>query len=69
MRTDEVGNTCPATWGEYYDLCLMLGGVATPALWWLETKIARCGRNEHVPAPDSKMRYLLLPLLHVTEKQ
>lgn len=63
MRKDENGNNCPETLGEYYDLCLALGGNDCEAVFLLEEKIKKQGRDEKVIAPDSQMRFLLLPLI------
>lgn len=63
MRQDEQGNPCPGTLGEYYDLCLAIGGVNCPAVKLLQEKIDRYGRDEEVVAEDSQMRALLMPLL------
>lgn len=64
MRTDENGNTCPATLGEYYDLCLAISP-KSKAVALLEGMIIRApgGALEEVATPDSQMRALLVPLL------
>lgn len=63
MRTDEEGNPCPATLGEYRDLCAVLGGEKCRAVKLLDERIAKSGRNDVVIADDSQMRMLLMPLL------
>lgn len=65
MRKDEEGNECPATLGEYRDLCAAIGGAECPAVTFLDKKIAASvrGRDEEVIAPDSQMRMLLMPML------
>jgi hypothetical protein len=65
VRTDEGGNPCPGTLGEYLDLCEGLGGPACKAVAFLKKKIeeAEKGRDEEVIAPDSQMRMLLMPML------
>lgn len=62
MRTDENGNPCPATLGEYYDLCMALGG-PNAATELLGMHIARDGRDDPVVQGDAQMRVLLMPLL------
>ena len=64
MRQDEDGNECPATLGEYRDLCAALAP-KSKAVALLDAKIAksRLGRNETVVAADSQMRVLLMPML------
>jgi len=72
MRTDEAGNSAPATLGEYFDLCEALeggrgsGGAAACRL--LKEKIGGSpgGRDEEVIASDSQVRQLLMPLLAKT---
>ncbi len=63
MRTDENGDACPATLGEYRDLCAALGGDTCRAVKFLDTKIAEQGRDETVIAADSQMRAILMPML------
>jgi hypothetical protein len=63
MRTDETGNECPETLGEYRDLCAALGGEDCEAVSFLDSKIAAQGRDEKVLAADCQMRALLMPLL------
>jgi len=70
MRTDENGEECPATLGEYRDLCAALGGEDCAAVAWLDAKIAQVpnGRGAHVIAPDSQVRAVLMPLLTMTSE-
>jgi len=65
MRTDEEGNQCPATLGEYRDLCKAIGGEGCKAVEFIDKKIADAGgnRDEAVIAADSQMRMLLMPML------
>lgn len=65
MRRDEEGNECPATLGEYRDLCKSIGGEECRAVQFLDKKISESerGRDEEVIAPDSQMRMLLMPML------
>lgn len=63
MRTDESGQQCPETLGEYRDLCASIGGETCQAVRFLDEMIAREGREEAVIAPDSQMRALLMPML------
>jgi len=65
MRTDEDGNECPETLGEYRDLCAAIGGESNKAVAFLDKKIAEStnGRDETVIAPDSQMRMLLMPMM------
>lgn len=63
MRTDEDGNPCPETLGEYRDLCAALAGEDNTAVELLDEKIAGQGRDARVLTPDSQMRMLLMPLL------
>lgn len=68
MRKDEQGNECPATLGEYLDICLRVMGpdnADNAAVAFLNTKIAESagGRDELVLADDSQMRALLMPML------
>lgn len=64
MRKDEDGNDCPATLGEYRDLCAALVPDCK-AVKFLDEKIAESpnGREERVVASDSQMRALLMPWL------
>jgi len=63
MRTDENGNACPATLGEYRDYCAAIGGKNCKAVKFLEERIARDGRDEPVIVEDSQMRFVLMPML------
>lgn len=64
MRTDEAGNSCPETLGEYRDLVMALcGDENNPAVKFLDRKIADQGRDEKVMAPDGQMRMILIPLM------
>lgn len=63
MRTDEGGNSCPETLGEYRDLCAAIGGEDCPAVKMLDEKIADQGRDEVVIIADSQMRMILMPML------
>lgn len=63
VRKDDEGNDCPATLGEYRDLCAALGGESSQAVKLLDRKIASEGRDAEVIAADSQMRALLMPLL------
>lgn len=63
MRKDSEGNDCPATLGEYRDLCAALGGDECNAVVFLDKKIASQGRDAIVIADDYQMRVLLLPML------
>lgn len=65
MRTDEYGQSCPATLGEYRDICSTLGGNECDAVKYLDNKIAESphGRDELVLADDSQMRMLLFPMI------
>lgn len=63
MRTDEDGNACPATLGEYRDLCAAIGGEKNKAVEFLDKKIAESNRDELVIAPDSQMRMVLMPMM------
>lgn len=66
MRKDESGKDCPATLGEYRDLCAALGGVECRAVKFLDERIAAQGREAVVLAADSQMRALLFPMLLAT---
>lgn len=65
MRKDEEGNPCPATLGEYRDLCAAVGLEGNKAVQFLDGKIAESpnGRDEEVIAADSQMRMLLMPMM------
>lgn len=63
MRTDEAGQQCPATLGEYRDLCAAIGGEDCDAVAWLDARIAEQGSHQRVLAPDSQMREVLMPML------
>jgi hypothetical protein len=72
MRTDEEGNQCPGTLGEYRDMCAALGGEDCKAVAFLDLKIEahpETGRDEEVIAPDSQMRLLLMPMLFEKVKE
>lgn len=71
MRTDEEGDPCPATLGEYRDLCAVIGGEHCRAVQLLDQKIADDpdGRDAIVIAADSQMRFVLMPLLLPEEKE
>lgn len=65
MRTDESGQACPATLGEYRDMCAAIAGEGCDAVKFLDKKIldANGNRDEEVIAPDSQMRMLLMPMM------
>lgn len=63
MRKDERGNECPATLGEYREAVVSLAGDSNAAVAFLDRKIEEQGADMEVVAPDSQMRYLLLPLM------
>lgn len=65
MRTDENGNPCPETLGEYRDLIAALLGEQNRAIQFLDKKIEESpnGVDEVVVAPDSQMRLLLMPMM------
>lgn len=63
MRKDENGQACPATLGEYRDMCLALTGEDSKAVKFLDEKIKEQGRDEKVIAADSQMRMVLMPML------
>lgn len=63
MRKDENGGECPATLGEYRDMCLALSSEDSQAVKFLDDKIAEQGRDEKVIAADSQMRMMLMPML------
>jgi hypothetical protein len=64
MRTDEQGQPCPSTLGEYRDMCNAIAP-GSKAVKFLDDKIKESpnGRDEEVIAHDSQMRYLLMPML------
>lgn len=70
MRTDEDGEPCPETSGEYYDITLALFGekMGAKALEFLDQKIKEQGRDEKVIASDSQMRMLLFSMLDYGER-
>lgn len=65
MRTDENGQPCPATLGEYRDLCAAISGDTNKAVKYLDEKIAQAanGRDELVVQEDSQMRAILMPMM------
>lgn len=63
MRTDENGNQCPATLGEYRKLCVAMVGEDNKAVQFLDSKIAEYGEDESVIAADSQMRMMLMPMM------
>jgi hypothetical protein len=63
MRTDEEGNPCPGTLGEYLQMCEALGVDGNKAVQFLQKKIEEQGKDMEVIAPDSQMRMLLMPML------
>lgn len=67
MRTDEEGQPCPETLGEYRDLVAAIGLSDSEAVQYLDKKIATStkGREEKVIAPDSQMRAFLMPRLFI----
>lgn len=67
MRTDEEGNQCPSTLGEYKKYCLALGGSDCKAVAFLNRKIAETSEDEEVIAPDSQMRMILYPWILAKE--
>mgnify|MGYP006971729328 CR=1 FL=1 len=62
-RTDEHGNECPATLGEYREMCVSVGGEDCASVEYLDMVIARAenGENEKVVLPDYAMRAALMP--------
>lgn len=64
MRVDENGHECPATLGEYRDLCAAMSPNSA-AVGFLDRKIADQGRDELVIASDLQMRMILMPMLAV----
>jgi hypothetical protein len=69
MRTDENGHPCPATLGEYRDLCVALSplGDECAAVKLLDGRIAKDGRDELVIVHDCQMRALLFPMMLAAE--
>ena len=63
MRKDENGNDCPATLGEYRELCAAIGGEKCKAVSFLDSKIAQSSGDDVVIASDHQMRMLLWPML------
>ena len=63
MRKDERGEQCPATLGEYRDMCALVGGESCRAVRFLDKRIGETSRDEPVIAADSQMRMLLFPML------
>lgn len=67
MRTDENGDPCPETLGEYRDMCesigAMMGCANNRAVQFLDKKIAESGKDDVVIQDDSQMRLLLMPML------
>lgn len=64
MRTDECGNPCPSTLGEYRDLVFaFVRDESNPAVKYLDERIAEQGRDMEVIAPDGQMRAVLFPLM------
>lgn len=65
MRKDENGYPCPATLGEYRDMCAALGGETCKAVVFIDSRISQSsiGRDDEVIVPDSQMRMLLVPML------
>lgn len=64
VRSDETGQQCPSTLGEYRDYVASIVGEGA-ALRLLDAKIAAStnGREEPVAVTDSQMRALLFPLM------
>ena len=64
MRTDEFGNPCPETLGEYHALVAELAPDSRAAEY-LEARIQNApeGRSAIVIASDVQMRTLLFPML------
>jgi hypothetical protein len=62
MRTDEAGEPCPATLGEYRDLCAELFP-NSEAVAYLDREIRKSptGRARVVKIPDRAMRAILVP--------
>jgi len=63
MRTDEYGEECPSTLGEYRDICEAAGVMGNAAVALLDERIAVDGRDEEVILPDAQMRAILFPLM------
>lgn len=64
MRTDEAGQKCPETLGEYRELCAAIAGEDNEAVRYLDQKIKAQGAEEKVVAPDEQMRALLIPMMY-----
>lgn len=62
MRTDEEGNPCPSTLGEYRALCAALMPESA-AVKFLDGLITEQGADMQVIASDSQMRMLLFPMM------
>lgn len=62
MRTDENGEVCPSTLGEYRDLVAVLSP-GSLAVEFLDKKIAEQGGDESVAISDLKMRAILYPMM------
>lgn len=62
MRSDENGDPCPSTLGEYRDLVARICGVQSPATLFFDAKIAKQGRDERVLADDVQVRALIFTL-------
>lgn len=64
MRTDENGNPCPETLGEYRDLVFaMTGNDQNPAVQMLDERIETQGRDAKVVVADVQMRAVLFKLM------
>lgn len=66
MRTDERGEPCPETLGEYRDYCAAFNADCA-AVAFLDLRIAATpgGRDAKIRASDAFMRKLLYPLILV----
>lgn len=62
MRTDEYGELCPATLGEYRDLCAAFREDSA-AVRLLDEKIAEGSRDDLVAVNDAQMRAVLMPMI------
>ena len=62
MRTDENGQQCPSTLGEYRKVCIALGGTGCRAVEFLDQRIASQGEDAEVLS-DDQMRLKLFPML------
>jgi hypothetical protein len=60
---DNENEDVPSTLGEYRDMCAAIGGENCRAVQFLDDKIKEQGRDMEVIAPDSQMRFLLMPML------